>query len=233
MRHRQSLEHRRARRRDEPAPWCLEDRRALWNREAQARLTAAGEDVLPAAVLTHALRSRWIPRTFRAAVDGYWRAHPLRAERLARGLASRSGTPAGWRWRLGPLDDLPATFRIPPLPFRERAPPAPVSASSAASRSSGLAGTESGKAPAPQISAQPGMHSRGLCHPKLALVDRPVSSRDQFPGYFVVDEANLLKRLQRPQCSVCGGGAKGASALVVRREAPPRSNPSGAEKPPE
>ena len=98
---------------------ALEDRRALWNREAQARLTAAGEDVLPAAVLTHALRSRWIPRTFRAAVDGYWRAHPLRAERLARGLASRSGTPAGWRWRLGPLDDLPASYRTPPLPFRE------------------------------------------------------------------------------------------------------------------
>ena len=98
---------------------ALEVRRALWNREAQARLTAAGEDVLPAAVLTHALRSRWIPRTFRAAVDGYWRAHPLRAERLARGLASRSGTPAGWRWRLGPPDDLPASYRTPPLPFRE------------------------------------------------------------------------------------------------------------------
>ena len=128
---------------------ALEDRRALWNSEAQARLAAAGEDVLPAAVLTHALRSRWIPRTFRAAVDGYWRAHPLRRERLARGLASRSGTPAGWRWRLGPLDDLPASYRTPPLPFREPRSPALVSVSSAASQSSGLAGTESGKAPAP------------------------------------------------------------------------------------
>ena len=40
-----------------------------------------------------------------------------------------------------------------------RAPPALVSVSSAASQSSGLAGTESGKAPAPQISAQRGMRA--------------------------------------------------------------------------
>jgi hypothetical protein len=79
----------------------------------------AGRDALPAPVLKHALRSRWIPRTLRAAVDGYWRSHPLRAERLARGLAARSGPPAEWKWRLGPEDDLPASFRIPPLPFRK------------------------------------------------------------------------------------------------------------------
>ena len=31
----------------------------------------------------------------------YWRAHPVRADRLARVLAARSGAPAGWTWRLG------------------------------------------------------------------------------------------------------------------------------------
>jgi hypothetical protein len=59
----------------------------------------------------------------RLAVDGYWRAHPLRADRLARALAARTGAPAGWAWRLssGRRDRLPTTFRSPPAPYRERA----------------------------------------------------------------------------------------------------------------
>jgi len=57
----------------------------------------------------------------RRAVDSYWRAHPVRADRLARALAARSGTPAGWTWRLGSerRDGLPSTFRMPPTPHRE------------------------------------------------------------------------------------------------------------------
>ena len=41
----------------------------------------------------------------RLAVDGYWRTHPLRADRLTRALARRSGMPKGWTWRLksGPM----------------------------------------------------------------------------------------------------------------------------------
>jgi hypothetical protein len=59
----------------------------------------------------------------RLAIDGYWRAHPIRADRLARALAARSGAPDGWTWRLapGPKSDLPKTFRAPPAPYRERA----------------------------------------------------------------------------------------------------------------
>ena len=55
----------------------------------------------------------------RLAVDGYWRAHPLRADRLARALARRSGTPDGWTWRLkeGRKSELPASFRSPPAPY--------------------------------------------------------------------------------------------------------------------
>jgi len=54
----------------------------------------------------------------RLAVDGYSRAHPIRADRLARALAAMSGAPAGWTWRIG-SKGLPAGFRDPPAPFRE------------------------------------------------------------------------------------------------------------------
>src|SRR5687768_18508777 len=68
---------------------------------ARAALEASGAEVLPLAVTVHALQSSWIPRTNRAAVDAYWRAHPVRAERLSRLLASRSGAPPDWAWRIG------------------------------------------------------------------------------------------------------------------------------------
>src|SRR5690348_12939427 len=93
------------------------------NRRALARLEKALPAVFPAPVLTHALARRWTPAMPRRAVDLYWRAHPLRAERLARALAAESGSPPGWSWRLGsaPKDGRPATFRFPPTPYRERA----------------------------------------------------------------------------------------------------------------
>jgi hypothetical protein len=94
---------------------------ALRNERALQRLNRARADLLPPAVLTHALARRWIPPTPRLAVDSYWRAHPLRADRLARALAARSGAPEGWTWRLkGEADEaLPASFRAPPAPYRE------------------------------------------------------------------------------------------------------------------
>lgn len=91
------------------------------NRRALARLNRALPAVFPAAVLSHALARPFIPPMPRLAVDAYWRAHPLRADRLARALAAESGTPAGWQWRLARDADaaLPATFRLPPAPYRE------------------------------------------------------------------------------------------------------------------
>jgi len=92
------------------------------NRQALARLKKALPPIFPAPVLTHALQKACIPPTPRRAIDSYWRAHPVRADRLARLLARRTGTPAGWTWRLraaGEKDDLPTSFRMPPAPFRE------------------------------------------------------------------------------------------------------------------
>jgi hypothetical protein len=92
------------------------------NRRSLARLTKALPDVFPAPVLTHALARRFTPPMPRLAVDSYWRAHPVRAERLARMLARQTGAPARWTWRLGnPKTGLPTTFRTPPAPYRERA----------------------------------------------------------------------------------------------------------------
>jgi hypothetical protein len=97
--------------------------RAEKNRFALARLTKALPASFPAPVLTHALARAFTPPMPRLAMDSYWRAHPVRADRLARALAAKSGTPDGWTWRLGskPKSGLPGTFRLPPAPFRERA----------------------------------------------------------------------------------------------------------------
>lgn len=94
------------------------------NRQALARLKRALPAIFPAPVLTHALERSWTPAMPRRAIDSYWRAHPVRADRLARALAGRSGAPEGWTWRLlgsERRDGLPATFRIAPTPYRERA----------------------------------------------------------------------------------------------------------------
>ena len=71
-----------------------------------------------APLAAHSCRRRHGWRSIR-----YWGAHPLRADRLARALAARSGAPNGWIWRLGDnrKKGLPATFRTPPAPYRERA----------------------------------------------------------------------------------------------------------------
>ena len=87
------------------------------NAAAAARLTNALPQVFPTVVLTHALARTWVPHLPRIAVESYWQAHPVRADRLARGLAARSGAPEGWTWRTGGRTG----FRDPPAPFREDA----------------------------------------------------------------------------------------------------------------
>ena len=71
------------------------------NRQSLARLNRALPRIFPPAVLSWALGRPFVPPTPRLAVDSYWRAHPIRADRLARALAARSGTPRGWTWKLG------------------------------------------------------------------------------------------------------------------------------------
>src|ERR1700720_4665197 len=71
------------------------------NRKSFARLSKALPAIFPPAVLARALTRPFIPPTPRLAIESYWRAHPVRADRLARALAARSGAPAGWTWRLG------------------------------------------------------------------------------------------------------------------------------------
>jgi len=99
-----------------------QDEKAERNRQAIARLTKALPPVFPPVVLARALGRPFVPPTPRLAIDSYWRAHPLRADRLARALAARSGAPDGWSWRLGGGREsgLPTTFRVPPAPYRER-----------------------------------------------------------------------------------------------------------------
>jgi hypothetical protein len=92
------------------------------NRRSLDRLNKALPPVFPRAVLTRALGRPFVPPTPWLAIESYWRAHPLRADRLARGLAARSQAPSGWTWRLGDRrSGLPFTFRTPPAPFREHA----------------------------------------------------------------------------------------------------------------
>jgi hypothetical protein len=93
------------------------------NRRSLERLRRALPEVFPPAVLARALSRPFVPPTPRLAIDSYWRAHPLRADRLARALAAKSGAPAGWAWRLGGTrkSGVPASFRVPPAPYRERA----------------------------------------------------------------------------------------------------------------
>ena len=101
---------------------------ALQNARSLARLQKALPDVFPAPVLTHALARRFTPPMPRLAIDSYWRIHPLRADRLARALAAKTGAPKGWTWRLGTGrardkdsdKGLPASYRMPVAPYREK-----------------------------------------------------------------------------------------------------------------
>ena len=98
-----------------------QDERAERNRRSLARLTKVLPPIFPSAVLSRALGHPFIPPTPRLAIDSYWRGHPVRADRLARGLAVRTGAPTGWTWRLGEdrASGLPSSFRTPPTPYRE------------------------------------------------------------------------------------------------------------------
>ena len=93
------------------------------NKRSLARLSKNLPEIFPPAVLTRALSRSFIPPTPRLAIDSYWRAHPLRADRLARALAARSGAPKSWKWQVGSnrKSGLPITFRTPPAPYREHA----------------------------------------------------------------------------------------------------------------
>src|SRR5580693_3757583 len=98
-----------------------QEQKAERNRLSVARLTKALPQIFPPFVLSRALGRSFVPPTPRLAIDSYWRAHPLRADRLVRALAARSGAPDGWTWRLAGSrkSGLPATFRTPPAPYRE------------------------------------------------------------------------------------------------------------------
>src|SRR6201987_1348430 len=106
---------------DRMSKW--QEQKAEINQRALARLTKALPGIFPSGVLPRALSRPFIPPTPRLAIDSYWRAHPIRADRLARALAARSGAPKGWTWQLGNnrKNGLPTTFRTPPAPYRESA----------------------------------------------------------------------------------------------------------------
>ena len=91
------------------------------NGRARARLDRALPSIFPQVVLRHALAQALVPPTPRLAIESYWRSHVLRADRLARALATQSGQPPGWEWRLdrGRGGGLPPTFRQPPASYRE------------------------------------------------------------------------------------------------------------------
>ena len=96
--------------------------RAQRNEKARARLMRNLPEVFPAAVLVHALSRPFLPATPRRAVDSYWRYHPVRADKLARALATLSCAPEGWVWQVGIQKSGPlVSFRAPPTPFREPA----------------------------------------------------------------------------------------------------------------
>jgi hypothetical protein len=99
-----------------------EAERADRNRRSRARLANALPAIFPTVVLSRALSRPFVPPTPRLAIDSYWSAHPIRADRLTRALATLSGPPSGWSWRLGNgRNGLPASFRTPPAPYREPA----------------------------------------------------------------------------------------------------------------
>ena len=82
------------------------------NRRSLVRLTRALPLVFPRAVLTRALARPFVPPTPRLAIESYWGAHPIRADRLARALAARSQAPDGWTLAArGPQERL--AFHVP------------------------------------------------------------------------------------------------------------------------
>ena len=95
--------------------------RAEKNRRSLERLERALPQIFPKPVLIHALARPLVPPLPRLAIDSYWRSHPLRADRLARALAAKTGAPPGWTWTVSGSREpgLGTTFRAPPAPYRE------------------------------------------------------------------------------------------------------------------
>jgi hypothetical protein len=94
------------------------DCRSFRNLRAAQRLERVRRDGFPGAVWRHAVDRPLIPPTLTRALESYWRHHPLRADRLARGLAALSGTPETWSWQAAKPDGTPVIFRTPPTPYR-------------------------------------------------------------------------------------------------------------------
>src|SRR5215813_2918852 len=78
-----------------------QEQKAERNRQSLLRLTKVLPPVFPPTVLARALTRPFIPPTPRLAIESYWRAHPIRADRLTRALAARTGAPNGWTWQIG------------------------------------------------------------------------------------------------------------------------------------
>jgi hypothetical protein len=93
--------------------------RAEKNRRSLERLERALPKTFPRPVLVHALSRPLIPPLPRLAIDSYWRVHPIRADRLARALAAKTGAPSGWAWTVSGSGEHGPTFRFPPAPYRE------------------------------------------------------------------------------------------------------------------
>jgi hypothetical protein len=100
-----------------------QEEKAERNLKSLARLSKNLPAIFPPAALARAVARPFIPPTPRLAIESYWRAHPIRADRLARALAAKTGPPVGWTWRISKSgkSGLPASFRTPPAPYRERA----------------------------------------------------------------------------------------------------------------
>src|SRR5215208_5616934 len=97
------------------------DWRERRNARALVRLQRSRPENFPSAVWQHALSRPFIPTTLTRTVESYWRHHPIRADRLARALADRSGAPEGWTWGLAAeaKEGVPFGFRTPPAPYRD------------------------------------------------------------------------------------------------------------------
>src|SRR5580704_4434460 len=94
------------------------------NRQSLGRLNKALPTIFPSGVLSRALSRPFAPPTPRLAIESYWGAHPLRADRLARALAARSGAPSGRTWRLGDRGGgVPTSSGPRPAHYRNRKTP--------------------------------------------------------------------------------------------------------------